>query len=247
MKEASVEEFMEAMKSFYQGGKQLFKKGWLDLAQNLSPQERRYCIQIGTENIKEMMFIYGSDRLEEVIKVYAWRAQEDEKNREKQKEKERNELLLRERAIKDGIYPQMREPVHPYHLQGLDQQLNPIAYRQMVDQFNQGKIEGYHFLILQRWATYFPRSIYNLDMSDLIILSDLQAQMELDILDSAQGEINRAMGITDMEQLEMWQINLYYYLIDDCRVFNPVLSKAMQQDKQVLEQMGISLKDLNPH
>ncbi|EAI5491972.1 hypothetical protein BXQ05_09315, partial [Campylobacter coli] len=90
--------------------------------------------------------------------------------------------------------------------------LNELAFHQIHQAWIDKKIPQYSLIILERWAEFYPNTIKNLGMSDLMILALPQTQMELAILESKEADKKREQGLTDMEILAEEQINLNQYI-----------------------------------
>ena len=72
--------------------------------------------------------------------------------------------------------------------------LNELAFHQIHQAWIDKKIPQYSLIILERWAEFYPNTIKNLGMSDLMTLALPQAQMELEILESVEADKKREQG-----------------------------------------------------
>ncbi|ECL3104885.1 hypothetical protein FST99_09125, partial [Campylobacter coli] len=61
----------------------------------------------------------------------------------------------------------------------LQKSLNELAFHQIHQAWIDKKIPQYSLIILERWAEFYPNTIKNLGMSDLMTLALPQTQMEL--------------------------------------------------------------------
>ncbi|WP_158656945.1 hypothetical protein [Helicobacter bizzozeronii] len=246
MKEASIEEFMEAVQeAIMMNGEH--KQWWEKLAQELSPQERGYFINLGEEGIRESMQHYDPYHLKLSIQIGLERALEHELEEKKKAQMEREDSLLYLKALEKGIYPLERMPIHPLELKTLKQkieQTNPERWEQLMWLYDHEKLEGYEFLVLDRWRALFPNMIYHLHLDILFPIVRNQTKMELAILDRTQAQIQRAEGITDMEILQQAEIKPYHYLITEPPTTGRNYRECLQKDKELMAHSNMSLEQL---
>ncbi|WP_251825394.1 hypothetical protein [Campylobacter jejuni] len=119
--------------------------------------------------------------------------------------------------------------------------LNELAFHQIHQAWIDKKIPQYSLIILERWAEFYPNTIKNLGMSDLMTLALPQTQMELAILESKEADKKREQGLTDMEILAEEQINLNQYIAIEPQIYSPLFQEMMMKDKeQMLQEATIN-------
>lgn len=104
----------------------------------------------------------------------------------------------------------------------------------------QRKIPQYSLIILERWAEFYPNTIKNLGMSDLMTLALPQTQMELAVLESKEADKKREQGLTDMEILAEEQINLNQYIAIEPQIYSPLFQEMMMKDKEQIQEETIN-------
>ncbi|ECR2110794.1 hypothetical protein F0N91_02390 [Campylobacter jejuni] len=118
--------------------------------------------------------------------------------------------------------------------------LNELAFHQIHQAWIDKKIPQYSLIILERWAEFYPNTIKNLGMSDLMTLALPQAQMELAILESKEANKKRDQGLTDMEILAEEQINLNQYIVIEPQIYSPLFQEMMMKDKEQVQEETIN-------
>lgn len=118
--------------------------------------------------------------------------------------------------------------------------LNELAFHQIHQAWIDKKIPQYSLIILERWAEFYPNTIKNLGMSDLMTLALPQAQMELEILESVEADKKREQGLTDMEILAEEQINLNQYIAIEAQIYSPLFQEMMMKDKEQTQEETIN-------
>lgn len=118
--------------------------------------------------------------------------------------------------------------------------LNELAFHQIHQAWIDKKIPQYSLIILERWAEFYPNTIKNLGMSDLMTLALPQAQMELAILESKEANKKRDQGLTDMEILAEEQINLNQYIAIEPQIYSPLFQEMMMKDKEQIQEETIN-------
>ena len=118
--------------------------------------------------------------------------------------------------------------------------LNELAFHQIHQAWIDKKILQYSLIILERWAEFYPNTIKNLGMSDLMTLALPQAQMELEILESVEADKKREQGLTDMEILAEEQINLNQYKALEHQIYSPLFQEMMMKDKEQTQEETIN-------
>ncbi|EAK4337815.1 hypothetical protein CN055_09110 [Campylobacter coli] len=121
--------------------------------------------------------------------------------------------------------------------------LNELAFHQIHQAWIDKKIPQYSLIILERWAEFYPNTIKNLGMSDLMTLALPQTQMELAILESKEADKKREQGLTDMEILAEEQINLNQYIAIEPQIYND-LEKFTQLNKNKIENLEKEIVEL---
>ncbi|WP_163532572.1 hypothetical protein [Helicobacter suis] len=223
------------------------KQWWEKLAQELSPQQRGYFLSLGEEGMSNSAQHYDLDHLKWSIKIGLERVIKREQEEKSKAEQERADLLLYQEAIKKGIYPLERMHIHPLEFKKLQEKIkehNLERWEQLMWLYNHEKLEGYEFLILDRWRAWFPNMIYHLHMDILFSIMIEQTRIELAILDRTQAQIQRAMGITDMEILQEAQIHLYHYLIIEPPSKGRNYKECLKKDKELMKHANMSLEEL---
>ena len=118
--------------------------------------------------------------------------------------------------------------------------LNELAFHQIHQAWIDKKIPQHSLIILERWAEFYPNTIKNLGMSDLMTLALPQAQMELEILESKEADKKREQGLTDMEILAEEQINLNQYIAIEPQIYSPLFQEMMMKDKEQTQEETIN-------
>ncbi|BCD45104.1 hypothetical protein NHP190020_01430 [Helicobacter suis] len=254
MKEASIEEFMQAIQSSmgidkddpWLEMKKLWEK-WEKLAQELSPQQRGYFLSLGEEGMKELAQHYDWHHLKLSIQIGLERVMEHKEEQRQKEERERADLLLYQEAIQKGIYPLERMPIHPLELETLREKIekaNPERWEQLMWLYNherKWRVTSFCYWIAGGAGFLM---IYHLHLDILFYIVRDQTQMELAILDRTQAQIQRAEGITDMEILQEARINPYHYLIIDPCCTGRNYWECLQRDKELMAHSNMSLEAL---
>ncbi|MGL2867646.1 helicase [Helicobacter pylori] len=153
------------------------------------------------------------------------------------------EWKMEQEAKKKGIIPQMREEYHSHRNPHLINKIAPEIWGFLSLENSQDRLDAYAFLIMDRWAHYFPQTMKTKDhrtITSLIKAVIEQTKMETKALDRMGAQIKRAQGVSDMELLKEAQINQYYYLLKADHILQ---DSAHQMDLETLEKTGIKRED----
>ncbi|GAA9829123.1 hypothetical protein VN0510_08800 [Helicobacter pylori] len=108
---------------------------------------------------------------------------------------------------------------------------------------SQDRLDAYAFLIMDRWAHYFPQTMKTKEKRTIMSLIEAvieQTKMETKALDRMEAQIKRAQGVSDMELLKEAQINQYYHLLKADYIMQDL---AHQMDLETLKKTGIKRED----
>ncbi|WP_241679469.1 helicase [Helicobacter pylori] len=153
------------------------------------------------------------------------------------------EWKMEQEAKKKGIIPQMREEYHSHRNPHLISKIAPEIWGFLSLENSQDRLDAYAFLIMDRWAHYFPQTMKTKDRRTIMSLIKAvieQTKMETEALDRMGAQIKRAQGVSDMELLKEAQINQYYYLLKADHIMQ---DSAHQIDLETLKKTGIKRED----
>nr|WP_240445392.1 helicase [Helicobacter pylori] len=153
------------------------------------------------------------------------------------------EWKMEQEAKKRGIIPMMREEYHAYRNPHLINKIAPEIWGFLSLENSQDRLDAYAFLIMDRWAHYFPQTMKTKEKGAIMSLIDAvikQTKMETKALDRMEAQIKRAQGVSDMELLREAQINQYYYLLKADYIMQDL---AHQMDLETLKKTGIKRED----
>ncbi|GAA7754618.1 hypothetical protein HpCOL17_09870 [Helicobacter pylori] len=153
------------------------------------------------------------------------------------------EWKMEQEAKKKGIIPQMREEYHSHRNPHLINKIAPEIWGFLSLENSQDRLDAYAFLIMDRWAHYFPQTMKTKDHRTIMSLIKAvieQTKMETEALDRMGAQIKRAQGVSDLELLKEAQINQYYYLLKADYIMQDL---AHQMDLETLKKTGIKRED----
>ncbi|WP_341352157.1 helicase [Helicobacter pylori] len=153
------------------------------------------------------------------------------------------EWKMEQEAKKRGIIPAMREKYHRYRKPDLINKIAPEIWGFLSLENSQDRLDAYAFLIMDRWAHYFPQTMKTKDrrtIGSLIAAVIEQTKMETKALDRMGAQIKRAQGVSDLELLKEAQINQYYHLLKADYIMQ---DSAHQMDLETLNKTGIKRED----
>ncbi|WP_341847097.1 helicase [Helicobacter pylori] len=153
------------------------------------------------------------------------------------------EWKMEQEAKKKGIIPQMREEYHSHRNPHLINKIALEIWGFLSLENSQDRLDAYAFLIMDRWAHYFPQTMKTKDHRTIMSLIKAvieQTKMETEALDRMGAQIKRAQGVSDMELLQEAQINQYYYLLKADYILQ---DSAHQMDLETLKKTGIKRED----
>ncbi|WP_332461869.1 helicase [Helicobacter pylori] len=153
------------------------------------------------------------------------------------------EWKMEQEAKKRGIIPAMREEYHPYRNPHLINKIAPEIWGFLSLENSQDRLDAYAFLIMDRWAHYFPQTMKTKEKGTIMSLIEAvieQTKMETKALDRMEAQIKRAQGVSDMELLKEAQINQYYHLLKADYIMQ---DSAHQMDLETLKKTGIKRED----
>ncbi|WP_425251229.1 helicase [Helicobacter pylori] len=153
------------------------------------------------------------------------------------------EWKMEQEAKKKGIIPVMREEYHSHRNPHLISKIAPEIWGFLSLENSQDRLDAYAFLIMDRWAHYFPQTMKTKDhrtITSLIKAVIEQTKMETEALDRMGAQIKRAQGVSDLELLQEAQINQYYYLLKADYILQ---DSAHQMDLETLKKTGIKRED----
>ncbi|MGN8413248.1 helicase [Helicobacter pylori] len=153
------------------------------------------------------------------------------------------EWKMEQEAKKRGIIPMMREEYHSHRNPHLISKIAPEIWGFLSLENSQDRLDAYAFLIMDRWAHYFPQTMKTKDhrtITSLIKAVIEQTKMETEALDRMGAQIKRAQGVSDMELLKEAQINQYYYLLKADHIMQ---DSVHQMDLETLNKTGIKRED----
>ncbi|EJB74644.1 hypothetical protein HPHPA26_1197 [Helicobacter pylori Hp A-26] len=147
------------------------------------------------------------------------------------------------RSEEKGDNPQMREEYHSHRNPHLISKIAPEIWGFLSLENSQDRLDAYAFLIMDRWAHYFPQTMKTKDhrtIGSLIKAVIEQTKMETKALDRMEAQIKRAQGVSDMELLKEAQINQYHHLLKADHILQDL---AHQMDLETLKKTGIKRED----
>ncbi|MGL2803768.1 helicase [Helicobacter pylori] len=153
------------------------------------------------------------------------------------------EWKMEQEAKKKGIIPQIREEYHSHRNPHLINKIAPEIWGFLSLENSQDRLDAYAFLIMDRWAHYFPQTMKTKDhrtITSLIKAVIEQTKMETEALDRMGAQIKRAQGVSDLELLQEAQINQYYHLLKADYIMQDL---AHQMDLETLNKTGIKRED----
>ncbi|WP_033593923.1 hypothetical protein [Helicobacter pylori] len=153
------------------------------------------------------------------------------------------EWKMEQEAKKRGIIPAMREEYHSHRNPKLINKIAPEIWGFLSLDNSQDRLDAYAFLIMDRWAHYFPQTMKTKDHRTIVSLIRAvieQTKMETEALDRMEAQIKRAQGVSDMELLKEAQINQYYHLLKANYILQ---DSAHQTDLETLKKTGIKRED----
>ncbi|MGL2721360.1 helicase [Helicobacter pylori] len=153
------------------------------------------------------------------------------------------EWEMEQEAKKRGIIPTMREGYHRHRNPHLINKIAPEIWGFLSLENSQDRLDAYAFLIMDRWAHYFPQTMKTKDQRTIMSLIEAvteQTKMETEALDRMEAQIKRAQGVSDMELLKEAQINQYYHLLKADYIMQ---DSSHQMDLETLKKTGIKRED----
>ncbi|GAA8106247.1 hypothetical protein HpBT101_13120 [Helicobacter pylori] len=153
------------------------------------------------------------------------------------------EWKMEQEAKKRGIIPAMREEYHRHRNPHLINKIAPEIWGFLSLENSQDRLDAYAFLIMDRWAHYFPQTMKTKEKGTIMSLIEAvieQTKMETKALDRMEAQIKRAQGVSDMELLKEAQINQYYHLLKADYIMQ---DSAHQMDLETLKKTGIKRED----
>ncbi|GAA8004545.1 hypothetical protein HpCS31_04870 [Helicobacter pylori] len=153
------------------------------------------------------------------------------------------EWKMEQEAKKRGIIPTMREEYHRHRNPHLINKIAPEIWGFLSLENSQDRLDAYAFLIMDRWAHYFPQTMKTKDQRTIMSLIKAvieQTKMETKALDRMESQIKRAQGVSDIELLKEAQINQYYHLLKADYIMQ---DSAHQMDLETLKKTGIKRED----
>ncbi|WP_326497789.1 helicase [Helicobacter pylori] len=153
------------------------------------------------------------------------------------------EWKMEQEAKKRGIIPAMREEYHRHRNPHLINKIAPEIWGFLSLENSQDRLDTYAFLIMDRWAHYFPQTMKTKDQRTIMSLIEAvieQTKMETKALDRMEAQIKRAQGVSDMELLKEAQINQYYHLLKADYIMQ---DSSHQMDLETLKKTGIKRED----
>ncbi|GAA7367238.1 hypothetical protein BD0134_04610 [Helicobacter pylori] len=153
------------------------------------------------------------------------------------------EWKMEQEAKKRGIIPTMREEYHSHRNPHLINKIALEIWGFLSLENSQDRLDAYAFLIMDRWAHYFPQTMKTKDQRTIISLIGAvieQTKMETEALDRMEAQIKRAQGVSDMELLREAQINQYYHLLKADYIMQ---DSVHQMDLETLKKTGIKRED----
>lgn len=153
------------------------------------------------------------------------------------------EWKMEQEAKKRGIIPAMREEYHRHLNPQLINKIAPEIWGFLSLENSQDRLDAYAFLIMDRWAHYFPQTMKTKEKETIMSLIEAvieQTKMETKALDRMEAQIKRAQGVSDMELLKEAQINQYYHLLKADYIMQ---DSAYQMDLETLKKTGIKRED----
>ncbi|GAA6992633.1 hypothetical protein HpCHC82_06220 [Helicobacter pylori] len=153
------------------------------------------------------------------------------------------EWKMEQEAKKRGIIPAMREEYHTHRNPHLINKIAPEIWGFLSLENSQDRLDAYAFLIMDRWAHYFPQTMKTKEKGTIMSLIKAvieQTKMETKALDRMEAQIKRAQGVSDMELLKEAQINQYYHLLKADYIMQ---DSSHQMDLETLKKTGIKRED----
>lgn len=153
------------------------------------------------------------------------------------------EWKMEQEAKKRGIIPVMREEYHRHRKPDLINKIAPEIWDFLSLENSQDRLDAYAFLIMDRWAHYFPQTMKTKEKGTIMGLIKAvieQTKMETKALDRMGAQIKRAQGVSDLELLQEAQINQYYHLLKADYIMQDL---AHQMDLETLKKTWIKRED----
>ncbi|WP_342370312.1 helicase [Helicobacter pylori] len=202
---------------------------FIDLATNRQFQKNPIESEIEYMNMYLEEMEYQQERMQEQIAM--------------EHQAKQAEWKMEQEAKKRGIIPAMREEYHRHRNPHLINKIAPEIWGFLSLENSQDRLDAYAFLIMDRWAHYFPQTMKTKDqrtIGSLIGAVIEQTKMETKALDRMEAQIKRAQGVSDMELLKEAQINQYYHLLKADYIMQ---DSAHQMDLETLKKTGIKRED----
>ncbi|WP_340601908.1 helicase [Helicobacter pylori] len=202
---------------------------FIDLATNRQFQKNPIESEIEYMNMYLEEMEYQQERMQEQIAM--------------ENQVQQAEWKMEQEAKKRGIIPQMREEYHSHRNPHLISKIAPEIWGFLSLENSQDRLDAYAFLIMDRWAHYFPQTMKTKDhrtIGSLIKAVIEQTKMETKALDRMEAQIKRAQGVSDMELLKEAQINQYHHLLKADHILQDL---AHQMDLETLKKTGIKRED----
>nr|WP_080317471.1 helicase [Helicobacter pylori] len=202
---------------------------FIDLATNRQFQKNPIESEIEYMNMYLEEMEYQQERMQEQIAM--------------ERQVQQAEWKMEQEAKKKGIIPVMREEYHSHRNPHLISKIAPEIWGFLSLENSQDRLDAYAFLIMDRWAHYFPQTMKTKEKRTIISLIKAvieQTKMETKALDRMGAQIKRAQGVSDMELLKEAQINQYYYLLKADYILQ---DSSHQMDLETLKKTGIKRED----
>ncbi|MFP6240529.1 helicase [Helicobacter pylori] len=202
---------------------------FIDLATNRQFQKNPIESEIEYMNMYLEEMEYQQERMQEQIAM--------------EHQAKQAEWKMEQEAKKRGIIPAMREEYHSHRNPHLINKIAPEIWGFLSLENSQDRLDAYAFLIMDRWAHYFPQTMKTKDhrtIGSLIKAVIEQTKMETKALDKMEAQIKRVQGVSDMELLKEAQINQYYHLLKADYIMQ---DSAHQMDLETLNKTGIKRED----
>ncbi|WP_367706286.1 helicase [Helicobacter pylori] len=202
---------------------------FIDLATNRQFQKNPIESEIEYMNMYLEEIEYQQERMQEQVAM--------------ERQFQQAEWKMEQEAKKKGIIPMMREEYHAHRKPDLINKIAPEIWGFLSLENSQDRLDAYAFLIMDRWAHYFPQTMKTKEKGAIMSLIDAvikQTKMETKALDRMEAQIKRAQGVSDMELLKEAQINQYYHLLKADYIMQ---DSAHQMDLETLEKTGIKRED----
>ncbi|MFP6277216.1 helicase [Helicobacter pylori] len=163
--------------------------------------------------------------------------------RQMERQLKQAEWKMEQEAKKRGIIPAVRVEYHRHRNPHLINKIAPEIWGFLSLENSQDRLDAYAFLIMDRWAHYFPQTMKTKNQRTIMSLIKAvieQTKMETKALDRMGVQIKRAQGVSDMELLQEAQINPYYHLLKADYIMQ---DSSHQMDLETLNKTGIKRED----